>query len=629
MPVPLAVAAPAALAGLAYLNAKLSLGNDYRVLGGAVKANVILNRRAKQERLNMFYILEEHALGKFSNDTFLIFDGRSWTYKEVYDVALKYGTWLKNTFDIKPKEIVAMDLMNSEKFLFIWFGLWSIGAKPAFINYNLTDKALSHCVETSTARICIVDPEIQHNVTQEVRDALPDVTFQIFTAEVEAAVISTEGIKEPDSSRIESNPADIGILIYTSGTTGLPKPAIVSWKKANVASILVSRWYGHRRTDVLYTCMPLYHSAASVLAVCTTLAVGATVCIGRKFSTSTFWKEVRESNATIIQYVGETCRYLLSAPPQYDPVTGENLDKKNSVRMAFGNGLRPDVWNRFKERFDIDTIAEFYSATESSGGSWNYSRNDFSKGAVGRNGFIYWLLLRKGWAVVELDIETELPVRSKETGFCKKVKYGEPGEMLYKLDAADIAASFQGYFNNAGSSESKVLRDVFEKGDAWFRTGDVMTWDAEGRVWFNDRIGDTFRWKSENVSTNEVSEVLSAHPAIEEANVYGVELPHHDGRAGCVAIILKSESKPEQVIKDLAAFARKGLPSYAVPVFLRVKKETMELTGTIKMVKHVVRKQGVDPEQMNGDELWWLKNGEYVPFTEKEWAELNGGSVKL
>ncbi|PQE22959.1 AMP-binding enzyme protein [Rutstroemia sp. NJR-2017a BBW] len=563
------------------------MGNDYRVLGGALKANVILNRKAKQERLSMFYILEEHALGSHANDTFIIFEGRKWTYKETYDMVLKYGTWLKNTFDIKTKEIVAMDFMNSEKFIFIWFGLWSIGAKPAFINYNLTDKALSHCIKISTTRLCIVDPEIQHNVTQEVQDTLPDVTFQTLTPEIEAAIISIEGIREPDAARAESNPADIGTLIYTSGTTGLPKPAIVSWKKVNVGSMLVSRWCGHRQTDIFYTCMPLYHSSASVLGVCTTLGVGGAICIGRKFSTSKFWKEVRESNATIIQYVGETCRYLLSAPPQLDPVTGENLDKKNSVRMALGNGLRPDVWNRFKERFDIDTIAEFYSATESSGGSWNYSRNDFSKGAVGRNGFFYWLLLRRGWAVVELDIETEQPLRSAETGLCKKVNYGEPGEMLYKLDAADVAASFQGYFNNAGSSESKILRDVFEKGDAWFRTGDVMTWDAEGRVWFNDRIGDTFRWKSENVSTNEVSEVLSTHPAIEEANVY------------------------------------------AVPVFLRVKKESMDLTGTIKLVKHVVRKQGVDPEQVDGDELWWLRDGEYVPFKEKEWAELNGGRVKL
>lgn len=352
-----------------------------------------------------------------------------------------------------------------------------------------------------------------------------------------------------------------------------------------------------------------------------------------------YWKKVfykdilgRSSRVkrNIIQYVGEVCRYLLSAPPQFDPVTGENLDRKNNVRMAFGNGLRPDVWNKFKERFCIKTIAEFYSATEGAGAGWNYSNNDFSKGAVSRNGFIYWLLLRKGWAVVGLDIETEEPYRSKTTGFCKKLPYGSPGEMLYKLDPADITSGYQGYFNNQSASDSKILRSVFQKDDAWFRTGDVMTWDNEGRVYFNDRIGDTFRWKSENVSTNEVAEALNTHPAIQEANVYGVSLPHHDGRAGCVAVVLKNEG-PE-IMKELAAHARKGLPSYAVPLFLRVKKEgEMEITGTVKMVKHVVRKEGVDPGvvEESGDQLWWLKGDEYVRFGEKEWKELNGGRVKL
>lgn len=373
--------------------------------------------------------------------------------------------------------------------------------------------------------------------------------------------------------------------------------------------------------------MPLYHSSASLLGVCTSLRVGATLCIGKKFSTKTFWNDCRSSKATIIQYVGETCRYLLAAPPQIDPATGENLDKKNSVRIAFGNGLRPDVWNRFKERFGIEAIAEFYAATEGSSGAFNFSRNDFSKGAIGRNGSFSELLLNKSWAIVELDWETEAPWRDPKTGFCKKVNRGEPGEMLYKLDENDIEKGFQGYFNNKKSTEGKILRNVLVKGDAYFRTGDVLSWDAQGRIYFNDRIGDTFRWKSENVSTNEVSEALGHHPHVQEANVYGVELPHHDGRAGCVAIVL-SEQPNERLLADLAAHARKRLPRFAVPLFLRLAKE-MQITGTNKQQKHVVRAQGVDPSKTGDDELFWLKNGTYVKFSKKDWEELNGGRVKL
>jgi len=373
--------------------------------------------------------------------------------------------------------------------------------------------------------------------------------------------------------------------------------------------------------------MPLYHSSAALLGLCTTLENGSVIVIGKKFSTKTFWSEVRASNATIIQYVGELCRYLLAAPPQIDPVTSENIDQANSVRMAFGNGLRPDVWSKFKERFDIGIIAEFYSATEGSSASWNYSKNDFSKGAVGRNGMLGNLLLGRMWALVELDWETETPFRDPKTGFCKRAKPGEPGEMLYKLDPNNIERGFQGYFNNSKATSSKIMRDVFVKGDAYFRTGDMISWDSEGRTYFNDRIGDTFRWKSENVSTNEVSEALGNHPSVHEANVYGVELPHHDGRAGCVAIVLANPPN-EQLLSDLASHAQKVLPRFAVPQFLRFCKE-MQSTGTLKQQKHGLRLQGVDPTKTGDDELFWLQRGTYVKFSKKDWEALNGGRVKL
>lgn len=357
------------------------------------------------------------------------------------------------------------------------------------------------------------------------------------------------------------------------------------------------------------------------------LALGATFSLGRKFSTKTFWQECRDSKATVIQYVGETCRYLLAAPPQIDPATGENLDQKNDVRTAFGNGLRPDIWNRFKERFGIEAIAEFYSATEGTSATWNFSRNDFSKGAIGRNGTFAGILMNAGNAIVELDLETEMPARDPKTGLCKRAPRGETGELLYKLDADQIEVKFQGYFNNKDSTESKIMRNVLEKGDAYFRTGDMVSWDSQGRMFFNDRIGDTFRWKSENVSTNEVSEALGNHSAVHEANVYGVELPHHDGKAGCVAMVL-AEEPSDRLLSDLAKHAHATLPRFAVPLFIRLTKN-MEITGTNKQQKHIVRSQGVNPDKIGQDDLYWLKNGTYVKFRKQDWEELNGGRVRL
>ncbi len=375
--------------------------------------------------------------------------------------------------------------------------------------------------------------------------------------------------------------------------------------------------------------MPLYHASAALLAFGPCLVGGITFVIGHKFSTRNFWIDVRTSNATVIQYVGETCRYLLAAPPQVDASTGENLDKKHNVRVAFGNGLRPDIWNRFKERFGIETISEFYSATESPQASWNISSNDFSKGAIGRNGSLSAFILKFHIAIVALNWETELPSRSPKTGLCVRVPPGEPGELLFKVDPAGIEKKFQGYFNDAKATDVKILHDVIAKGDAWFRTGDIIRWDHEGRWFFCDRIGDTFRWKSENVSTTEVSEALGHHPAILEANVYGVQLPHHDGRAGCAAILLEEDAN-KALLDELAAHASKTLPKYAIPVFLRLVRE-VQATGNNKQQKHLLRAQGVEPKKIHvdGDKVFWLKGGSYVEFEQSDWEALEAGRTQL
>ncbi len=616
------------MASTLYLNAKHNFSSDVRLLSAYFGAIIRMRVRERKDRISLFYILEERAFDKTTaNKPYLIFEGKSWTYRQVYDIALSYGTHLKKTYNIKPKEIVAMNFSNSEQFIFIWFGLWAIGARPAFLNYNLTGKPLQHCIKVCTTRIVLVDPQFSSIVNEEgFQSELPGVDFVHFTPEVQAQALATPAIRSPDEDRSEPKAQNMALLIYTSGTTGLPKPAVVSWLKCTISSAFPNKFMRMNSNDVFYTSMPLYHSAGSLLGALNTMGAAATLSLGRKFSTKTFWEEVRASNATVMQYVGETCRYLLAAPPNPQ-------DKNNKLRIAFGNGLRPDIWDKFKERFGVEAIAEFYAATEGSGGSWNLSRNEYTKGAIGKWGTVAGKIMKAGYTVVMVDWETEEPYRTPETGRCVKVATGEPGELLYKLDEKDIEAKFQGYFNSPGATNGKILRGVVEEGDAYFRTGDVVRIDAEGRTFFVDRIGDTFRWKSENVSTNEVSEVMGYHPSVHEANVYGVELPHHDGRAGCAAVIL-AEPVSEKLMRDLAEHA-KQLPGFARPIFLRVTKGG-PVTGTMKQQKHVLRKEGVDLEAVKGgqgsegeDQMFWLRGEKYEPFTEENWEELRGGRVKL
>ncbi|KAI0868525.1 fatty acid transporter protein [Hypoxylon argillaceum] len=628
MPLPLALAVPAAAAGLAYLNAKTSFWYDAALIRGVVPAMYRNNRREAADHANSFYRLEEIATGKSANRVGILFEDRSWTYAQMYEAALKYGNYLKSKYHLKPKDIVALDLVNSDHFLLICFGLWSIGARPACINYNLTGDALCHCVKTANSVLMLVDPDVESNINEVVREKLGELKIEFLTEELISAAMAVDPVRPPNEVRSGERGRDMAILIYTSGTTGLPKAAIVSWSKLITASNFVRGWLNTQPSDILYTPMPLYHSSAMILGFFHCFEAEATFAIGRKFSTKTFWKDVRRHNATTIQYVGETCRYLMAAKPDIDPATGEDLDKKHNVRLALGNGLRPDVWAKFQERFGVEFVAEFYSATEGFGGTWNLCRNEFSRGAIGRNGWLYYLIMRNKHRIVARDHDTDAPYRDPKTGLCLAVPSGEVGELLFTL-SGDTTKDFQGYHNDAKATNSKIIRDVFKKGDAYFRSGDLVSWDSEGRTYFHDRIGDTFRWKSENVATTEVSATIGVHPEVEEANVYGVQLPHHDGRAGCAAVALK-RAPDEALLRSLADHARANLPKYAVPIFLRLGKGLSEATtGTNKQQKHNLRVEGVDPAKVRDDELYWFKGDTYVRFGQEDWDRMNNGQVKL
>ncbi|KAF4552985.1 AMP-binding enzyme-like protein 10 [Elsinoe fawcettii] len=641
---PAALTLPLAASSLAYINARTNFTQDVELLWYIVLAAVKTLRAFKHDRANMFYTLEEHALSpKKANHAFIAVPPelpedisglgveqvkalkcREWTYREVYDIVLKYAQWLKEEHGVKKDDIVALDCGNKPVFVFIWFAIWSLGARPAFINTSLRGDGFVHCVKTSSAKVLIVEADLADAITSEVSSTLRSENVQsvILDSALSDRILTLPGHRACDDCRSGIEPTGMSQLIFTSGTTGLPKPAVITWKKFFYTANAIPPYIEFTSTERYYTALPLYHSSASMLGLGLVLASGTTLILSPHFSPRTFFASLTATRATSVQYIGEMCRYLLTSPPS-------PFDTAHSVQRFFGNGIRPDVWRRFKERFAIPQIAEFYGATESPASTFIKSRNLFGEGAIGRKGLLLSTLLGGQTILVKHDVETGEPLRSPATGLCLKAATNEPGELLGWLDPKDVKEKFAGYWGNKKATEGKILRDVLKKGDAWFRTGDLLRTDGEGRTFFVDRIGDTFRWKGENVSTSEVEKVMSQAAGVEEVNVYGVELPGHDGRAGCAAVVFRDGQEGWKVLRELGEVGRK-LPRFAQPLFLR-RVRGMDTTGTTKYQKQGLRNQGVDPEKTRGDEVYWLEpgTGEYKLFGEREWKRIVGGQTRL
>ena len=415
---------------------------------------------------------------------------------------------------------------------------------------------------------------------------------------------------------------------FKSGTTGLPKGCAFTTERTLLLGAHLDPFFDGKPGpggDRWYICMPLYHGTGAISAI-NILLGGLSLAIGKRFSVSGFWNDIHDSRSTFFIYVGETARYLLNAPPH-------QYERDHSLRGCYGNGHRPEIWEKFRARFNIPEIAEFYSSSEGMFSTVVWDKGSgYLSACVGHHGLILRRMYREIYVPVKID-ETGDIWRSPETAFAKRVLYQDGGEIIVRISSEQ---DFQGYWKARDSTQKKFIRDVFTKGDLYYRTGDVLRRDSQGRWYFMDRLGDTFRWKSENVSTAEVATVLGKFPGVAEANVYGVLVPGHEGRAGCAALQL-SAGREAFDYDALLKSARAQLPRYAVPVFIR-KVETSTHIHNFKQNKVPLRNEGIDldkigtevPEGKN-DRFLWIppRENRYVEFTKEDWNKLLAGTARL
>jgi fatty-acyl-CoA synthase len=414
------------------------------------------------------------------------------------------------------------------------------------------------------------------------------------------------------AERREISISDRALLIYTSGTTDLPKAASISHRRIQNWGYWFAGLTNASPDDRLYDCLPVYHSVGGIVAPCSMLSAGASVVLAEKFSVSQFWHDIARFDCTLFQYIGELCRYLLKAPPS-------EFEAAHRLRLACGNGLRGDIWEAFQARFSVPRVLEFYAATE---GNFSLYNVEGKPGAIGR---IPPLLAHRFPAVVvKLDAGLGNPVRDAG-GLCIACARGEVGEAIGRIGTADEGGGrFEGY-SDAAETEKKILRDVLAKGDAWFRTGDLMRLDEQGYFHFVDRLGDTFRWKGENVATSEVSDALRDAAGVVDATTYGVAVPGADGRAGMAAIVIDDRFDLEDFARHLA----RRLPTYAQPVFIRISA-SLDATETFKQKKEQLVREGFDARTLD-DRLLFRNpaSGAYHPIDADVYARIVDGAIRL
>uniref|UniRef100_A0A8C6BHD5 long-chain-fatty-acid--CoA ligase n=1 Tax=Monodon monoceros TaxID=40151 RepID=A0A8C6BHD5_MONMO len=497
---------------------------------------------------------------------FLIFRDQTLSYVQVDRRSNQVARALRDRLGLRQGECVAIFLGNEPAYVWLWLGLAKLGCAMACLNCNIRGKSLLHCFQCCGAKVLLASPELQ----EAVEEVLPSLKKDGVAVYYVSRSSNTDGV----DSFLDK--------VDEVSTESIPE----SW-----------------RSEVTFFTPALY--------IYTSGTTGATVVLRSKFSASQFWDDCRKYNITVIQYIGELLRYLCNSPQKPN-------DRDHKVRMALGNGLRGDVWREFIKRFGDVHIYEFYASTEGNIGFMNYTRK---VGAVGRVNY----LLRKvvTYELIKYDVEKDEPVRDGN-GYCIKVPKGEVGLLVCRITQL---TPFSGYAGGKTQTEKKKLRDVFKKGDLYFNSGDLLMMDHENFIYFHDRVGDTFRWKGENVATTEVADIVGLVDFVQEVNVYGVSVPGHEGRIGMASIKMKEDHEFDgrKLFKHVADY----LPNYARPRFLRIQ-DTIEITGTFKHRKVTLMEEGFNPAVIK-DALYFLddKAEMYVPMTEHIYNAINDKTLKL
>jgi fatty-acyl-CoA synthase len=505
------------------------------------------------------------------------------SYRALAQQANRYARWALDQ-GLGRGDVVCLVMRNCPEYMAIWLGITRTGAVVALVNTNLVGDSLAHAIRIVAPRHVIVGADL----ADAVADAMPRLARAVPWSvhgpgaaglpRIDDAIATASGDPLTKAECPTPSIADRALYIYTSGTTGLPKAANVSHHRVMQWSHWFAGMLDTKAADRMYDCLPMYHSIGGIVATGAMLVNGGSVVIRQRFSARDFWDDIEVSDCTLFQYIGELCRFLVNSPPH-------PLEREHHIRICCGNGMGAGVWREFQERFRIPRILEFYAATEANFSLYNC---EGKPGAIGR--IPPFLAHRFPVALVKFDDVAGAPVRDAD-GFCTRCDVNEIGEAISKIvdDGSAPQSKFDGY-SDAEASAKKVLRNVFVLGDAWFRTGDLMRKDGEGFFYFVDRIGDTFRWKGENVSATEVADAIAATPGVIEAVVYGVSVPGAEGRAGMAAIVTGPEFELGAFHRDLAG----RLPEYARPLFLRLLAE-IAVTGTFKPMKADFARGAYDP----------------------------------
>ena len=561
----------------------------------------------------------EDTVARYPDRNMIIFEGREVSWSGFNQIANSMAHALIAR-GVKRDDCVAVIMENRIEMLAGIMAVQKIGAIAGLVNPALAGAQLAHCINITKSVKCLAGEEAFSNVldvradldmgdkdilwVSDLRESSPPEPMEDIMAQ----------LKQYPTTNLEDTKTILagatGLYIFTSGTTGMPKAAKVGQRRILAAGSSFSK-IGVRAkpSDRIYLCLPLFHGTGFMCGVNSALFSGASMFLRRKFSASAFWPEIQKYQCTIFFYVGELCRYLVTHPSSPE-------EKNNPLDRVFGNGLRPDVWDEFKERFGIDRVCEFYGSSE---GNVSFL-NAFNKDKT--IGFCPGTII-----LVEYDVEQDEIVLDKEGKYIQ-VEPGTPGLLLAEIDDR---YRFDGYTDSA-ASESKTLRDVLTPGDAWFNTGDLITEVDVGfamgkpHYQFVDRIGDTFRWRSENVSTNEVGEILNANKQVEIANVYGVDVPATEGKAGMVSLALNPGKTFD--MDEFSAYVAANLPGFAQPVFVRIQAD-ISTTGTFKMVKGDLRNQAFHLEQLGGDAIYVMmpRSKSYQKLDQKLYESILDGSA--